>query len=75
MSCHLRAWRGGSCGQNKSNDWTDNMNEQQAKKLFDEFYEREKRSRIELGQPLQEVMQGPKAIVAGALLGPSSPRS
>jgi len=45
------------------------MNEQQAKKLFDEFYEREKRSRIESGQPLQEVMQGPKAIVAGALLG------
>ena len=69
MSCHLRPRRGGSCGQNKSNDWTDNMNEQQAKKLFDEFYEREKRSRIESGQPLQEVMQGPKAIVAGALLG------
>jgi len=45
------------------------MNEQQAKKLFDEFYDREKRSRIELGQPLQEVRQGLKAIMAGAPLG------
>ena len=43
MSCHLRVWRGGSCGQNKSNDWTDNMNEKQAKRLFDEFYDREER--------------------------------
>ena len=45
------------------------MNKKQAEKLFDEFYDREKRSRIELGQPLQEVRQGLKAIVAGALLG------
>ena len=73
MSCHLRAWRGGSCGQNKSSDWTDNMNEQQAKKLFDEFFDCEKRSRIELGQPLQEVMQGLKAIVAGAPRGALPP--
>jgi len=51
------------------------MNKKQAEKLFDEFYDRDKRSRIELGQPLQEVRQGLKQSWRERFSGRSSLRS